>query len=85
MLFAAISDIHGNSAALDAVLADIARRGVERVVNLGDALSGPLDPAGTADRLLALDLPTVAGNHDRTLIDRPPRRRGCGSSGHTRC
>jgi predicted phosphodiesterase len=76
MLFAAISDIHGNSAALDAVLADIARRGVERVVNLGDALSGPLDPAGTADRLLALDLPTVAGNHDRTLIDRPPEAQG---------
>ena len=37
MILAAISDIHGNSAALDAVLADIARRGIGRVVNLGDA------------------------------------------------
>lgn len=72
MLLAAISDIHGNSAALDAVLADIARRGIRNVVNLGDSLSGPLDPAGTADRLLDLGLPTVSGNHDRTLVDRPP-------------
>ena len=72
MIFAAISDIHGNSAALDAVMADVARRGIGQVVNLGDSLSGPLDPAGTAARLIAADLPTVSGNHDRTLVDRPP-------------
>lgn len=72
MILAAISDIHGNSAALDAVLADIARRGISAVVNLGDALSGPLDPVGTADRLMPLDLPTVSGNHDRMLVDRAP-------------
>ncbi len=76
MIFAAISDIHGNSAALDAVLEDIRRRGVERIVNLGDSLSGPLDPVGTAERLIPLALPTVAGNHDRTLIDRPPEAQG---------
>jgi len=72
MIFAAISDIHGNSSALDAVIADTMRRGIGTVVNLGDSLSGPLDPAGTADRLLDLGLPTVSGNHDRTLVDRPP-------------
>ncbi|KFI31456.1 phosphodiesterase [Haematobacter massiliensis] len=67
---AAIADIHGNSAALEAVLADIAALGVEEVLNLGDCLSGPLDPAGTARRLMALDLPTVRGNHDRWLAER---------------
>ncbi len=71
MRLAAISDIHGNSDALDAVLADIRRRGIETVVNLGDSFSGPLDPAGTAERLETLDLPTVRGNHDRLLVDRP--------------
>lgn len=71
MLFAAISDIHGNSAALDAVLADVARRGIGAVVNLGDALCGPLDPVGTAERLMAAGMPTVSGNHDRMLVDRP--------------
>jgi hypothetical protein len=45
--------------------------GIGTVVNLGDALSGPLDPAGTADRLMAAGLPTVSGNHDRMLWDRP--------------
>ena len=71
MRFAAIADVHGNLAALDAVLDDISRQGIERIVNLGDCLGGPFDPAGTADRLIALDLPTVSGNHDRWLIDRP--------------
>ena len=71
MRFAVLADIHGNSAALDAVLADIDRRGITHIVNLGDCLGGPFDPAGTADRLTALDIPTVSGNHDRWLIDRP--------------
>ncbi len=71
MRIAVISDIHGNSAALDAVLADVARRGITRIVNLGDALCGPLDPVGTADRLIAEDFPTIAGNHDRWLYDPP--------------
>jgi predicted phosphodiesterase len=33
---ALISDVHGNLTALEAVLADIASRGIERVFNLGD-------------------------------------------------
>lgn len=69
MSIAAISDIHGNIAALDAVLDDIARRGITRIVNLGDCFSGPFDARATAERLIALDLPTVRGNHDRALHD----------------
>ena len=65
MNFAAIADIHGNLLALEAVLADIARRGISTIVNLGDLLSGPLWPAETADRLQSLNLPTVSGNHER--------------------
>lgn len=76
MAIAVLSDIHGNLSALDAVLDDIARRGVTKIVNLGDSLSGPFDAAGTADRLQALDLPTVRGNHDRQLIDRPADKMG---------
>ena len=67
MRFAAIADIHGNLSALEAVLDDIAAQGVEAIVNLGDCLSGPLDPVGTAARLRPLGLPTVRGNHDRWL------------------
>jgi putative phosphoesterase len=70
MRIAAISDIHGNLAALEAVLADIERRAITRVVNLGDCLSGPFDAAGTADLLMRRNIPTVRGNHDRQLYDR---------------
>ncbi len=39
------------------------------MVNLGDGLYGPLDPAGTARILLELDMPTVRGNEDRILLE----------------
>ena len=71
--FAAISDVHGNIWALRAVLADASSRGAELVVNLGDVLYGPLDPAGTADLLMGLDLPTVHGNEDRILLEKGSR------------
>ncbi|UNK57583.1 metallophosphatase family protein [Pseudoxanthomonas daejeonensis] len=71
MRIAALSDIHGNLPALDAVLADIARRGADCIVNLGDIVSGPLWPRETLDRLLPLELPTIAGNHERQLLGEP--------------
>lgn len=77
MRIAAISDIHGNLDALEAVLADIGRRGADLIVNLGDILSGPLWPRETADRLMALDLPTIRGNHERQLLADP---KGMGAS-----
>ena len=55
MRIAALSDIHGNLFALDAVLDDVRCRGVDITVNLGDILSGALLPAETADRLMALE------------------------------
>ena len=69
MRIAVLSDIHGNAYALDAVLADLAVRDVHRIVNLGDCLYGPFDPVAVADRLIAEDWPTVAGNEDRTLVE----------------
>lgn len=69
MRLAVIADVHGNLLALEAVLADIAARGIDSIVNLGDCVSGPLWPAETAARLMALDLPTVRGNHDRWVVE----------------
>lgn len=76
MRVAIISDIHGNLRALDAVLADIACRRVDLTVNLGDLVSGPLQPAETADRLMRLNLPTVRGNHERQLLTFETQRMG---------
>jgi len=69
MKFAAIADVHGNSAALEAVLADIARLGTNDIVNLGDHVSGPLDARGTAELLMSHDLPSIQGDQDRRLIE----------------
>ena len=74
MRFAAIADIHGNCAALRAVLDDIASIGIRDIVNLGDCFSGPLEADRTGDLLLLLDMhavQTVRGNHDRYLMETP--------------
>ncbi len=68
MRLALLSDIHGNLPALEAVVADIARRGADRVVNLGDSLSGPLLPRETAQYLMGAGWLSIAGNHERQLL-----------------
>ena len=72
MRIAVISDVHGNRWALEAVLGHIDRRAVEAVLDLGDSLYGPLDPAGTADVLMRRRVPSVRGNEDRAVVE-PPR------------
>jgi len=42
MRIAVIADIHGNLLALEAVLTGIEHRVVDRMINLGDCVSGPL-------------------------------------------
>ena len=74
MRLAVISDIHANLPALEAVLADIAGRGVDAIVNLGDCVAGPLWPSETWELLRARGIATVRGNHDRYLRSRPAER-----------
>ncbi|MDQ0032784.1 putative phosphodiesterase [Variovorax boronicumulans] len=76
MRIAFVSDIHGNLPALEAVVEDIERRGVDDIVNLGDSLSGPLMPLETAQFLMAQDWVQLAGNHERQLLTVPPDKRG---------
>lgn len=74
MRIAAVSDIHGNLPALEAVAAEIARARVDLVVNLGDIVSGPLWPHETAAWLRARGWPTIAGNHERQVLTLPRER-----------
>ncbi|MDA8243229.1 MAG: metallophosphoesterase family protein [Elusimicrobia bacterium] len=71
-----ISDVHSNLPALEAVLADISRRGLSAapVCFLGDAVDlGPF-PAETVGLLRSLNLVLrVKGNHDRYAGDGAPR------------
>jgi predicted phosphodiesterase len=73
---AILSDIHGNLAALEQVVADLEARGVARVFNLGDHLSGPLWPAETARFLMGRDWIHIAGNHDRGMCTHGPEELG---------
>src|SRR5712675_899658 len=67
---AILADIHANVWALDAVLSDVRRQGVDVIVNLGDVLYGPLDPRATFERLQhEAVLLTVRGNQDREPCD----------------
>jgi predicted phosphodiesterase len=68
---AVLADIHANIWALDAVLEDIQARGITTLVNLGDALYGPLAPGETYARLRSLEPISVCGNQDRLITDTP--------------
>ena len=74
--FAAVSDIHGNLPALEAVISHMADAEIRHVVNLGDNLSGPLWPVETGERLMALGWPGIAGNHERQVLTIPRERQG---------
>ena len=70
MQVAILSDIHGNSIALDAVLADIARLGgVDGYWILGDFVALGHDPVGVLERVTQLpELVCMRGNTDRYVF-----------------
>jgi putative phosphoesterase len=64
-----ISDLHGNAVALRAVLDELRRERLDRIVCLGDvATLGPA-PHEVLDRLAELECPCIRGNHDDFLLD----------------
>ncbi len=69
MRIAAISDIHSNVYALDAVLSDIAKSEIDVIVNLGDILYGPIAPLATYERLMEHEIVTIRGNQDRQIYE----------------
>jgi predicted phosphodiesterase len=78
MRIALVSDIHGNLPALEAVVADIRRRGADQIVCLGDNVSRPLLPRETAHYLMASGWTVLAGNHERQVLE--VETRGGGAS-----
>lgn len=67
---ALLADIHANVWALEAVLADVLRQGVDAIWNLGDILHGVLKPRATYDLLRSTDIAlTIRGNQDRDLLE----------------
>ena len=71
MRLAALYDIHANLPALEAVLDDVRRAQVDRVLVGGDVVPGPM-PREAITRLLNLEVPTdfIRGNGDREVLAR---------------
>ncbi|MBC7644603.1 MAG: metallophosphoesterase family protein, partial [Thermoleophilia bacterium] len=63
-MIAVISDVHGNLAALDAVLEAIAAAGVTRIWCLGDTVGYGPQPAACLARVVGRCEIVLAGNHD---------------------
>ncbi len=69
MRIGVVADAHGNIAALEAVMAALQDAAPDVIVNLGDLVSGPFDPAGSAEAQMQSGYVTIAGNHERQLLD----------------
>jgi predicted phosphodiesterase len=69
---ALIADVHGNLPALEAVFADIERRGVDAVYHLGDLVGYAPWPDEVVARLAGAGIAGVAGNYDSTVATDAP-------------
>jgi predicted phosphodiesterase len=65
--YALLSDVHANLPALDAVLADIERQGVDATYHLGDLVGYAPWANEVVQRLSAAGVAGIAGNYDSTV------------------
>jgi len=64
-----MSDIHGNSVALDSVLIDIESVGVDKIISTGDLVGyGPF-PNEVINTFIERRIPSTLGNHDLATFD----------------
>ena len=66
-MIALISDLHSNLEAIEAVLADIERRGIERVVCLGDVIGYGPEPVKALRLVESFEL-CLRGNHEEAVL-----------------
>ena len=75
-IYGVLGDIHGNREALEAVLAALDKRGIDRIACVGDLVGYNADPDACVEILRSRNAIAIAGNHD--LI-------GAGLLGWDRC
>lgn len=68
MKIAFISDIHGNAIALDAVLADIEKQGIDKIYVLGDICYRGPEPKRSLDLVRSLHTEVIKGNADEWVV-----------------
>lgn len=64
MRIALFGDIHANLEALEVVLADAEEQGCTDYVCMGDVVGYNADPAACLEKVKAMNIPVVKGNHD---------------------
>ncbi len=69
MRIAILADIHGNLAALEAALAEVDSIRPDRLLIAGDVVDGGPDSAACWERVKALGVPVLRGNHERYVFD----------------
>ncbi len=69
MKIAVMSCIHGNYAALDAVLLDIDQQKAEKIYCLGDLVGYGPYPNAVVEQIRSLDIPTVQGCWDEDIVE----------------
>lgn len=68
---AVISDIHANASALRTALGDIERRGIQRIICLGDVIGYGPDPLECVDLVRERCVWSLMGNHDYGVLYQP--------------
>lgn len=68
MKYAFISDIHGNTVALEAVLKDISMKNVDKIIVLGDLCFRGPEPKKALDMIRSLETDVIKGNADEWVI-----------------
>jgi len=69
MRLAIFSDTHGNYEAFEQVIKDIGTVDVDAAISLGDNIGYGPEPERVIQKLIALDIPSVQGNHELALKD----------------
>jgi predicted phosphodiesterase len=70
-MFAIISDIHSNYAALKAVLEDIDQKNIKEVFCLGDIVGYGPEPRECIDLIIERKIVSIMGNHDHAVFYEP--------------
>ncbi len=65
---AIISDIHSNLPALEVVLEQIEKEGVDRILCAGDIVGYGPHPNEVIERLGKIEITSIKGNHDRAVL-----------------
>ena len=65
--FAVFSDVHGNLPGLEAILADIERRGIPATISLGDLVGYGPSPNEVALLVRDRGIPSLMGNYDQGI------------------